>query len=100
MRFVVSGNSMEPAFSPGDKLFVCRFFYKFFKPKAGDVVVLKDPRTGRPLLKRIEAVGGRECSVRGDNPAESTDSRTFGPVSTKLIAGKVLFKYSGFIRRK
>jgi nickel-type superoxide dismutase maturation protease len=100
MRFVVSGTSMEPAFSPGDKLFVCRFFYKFFKPKAGDVVVIQDPRGGRLLLKRIESVDRKGILVKGDNTAESTDSRTFGIVPPKLIAGRVIFKYSGLIKRK
>jgi len=91
MRFEVSGKSMEPTYMGGDKLFV-RESYR--KPKVGDVVVVKDPRGEKLLLKRIESIKGKEIFVRGDSPQWSTDSRTFGAISGKAIVGKVIFRYS------
>ena len=93
MRFVVSGESMAPKFSGGDKLFVCRFIYKLVRPKVGDFVVLGDPRGERLILKKIDAIHGSEYFVIGENAAGSTDSRTFGAVGKEKILGKVLFRY-------
>jgi len=94
MRFVVSGKSMEPKFYNGDKLFVSSSFYRFVGPKVGDAVVVKDPRDGRLVLKRIESAEGGEYYVRGDNVEWSTDSREFGAILRDGIVGKVVFRYS------
>ena len=94
MRFVVSGKSMEPRFYNGDKLLVSKSFYKLRKAKVGDSVVIKDPRDGRLILKRIESIEGKKYFVRGDNVEWSTDSREFGAISKKSIIGKVIFRYS------
>lgn len=93
MRFIVSGSSMEPTYSPGDTLFVSRILHKLFPPKVGDVVVAKDPRDGRLLLKRIKRITQGLVTLKGDNPAKSTDSRHFGHLPRKSIIGKVLFRY-------
>ena len=86
---------MEPALSPGERVFVNRTAYWFSKPRSGDLVVVRDPRQhDRLLLKRIDRpaeAGG--WLVLGDNPEVSTDSREFGPVSRELILGKVWFRY-------
>lgn len=89
---------MEPTYSPGDKLFVSKFVYRFRVPRAGDVVVLHDPRTGRLVLKRIERIEGKKYFVAGDNPGESTDSRRFGAVPRDSIIGKVSYKYYPFFK--
>jgi len=93
MRFVVSGQSMEPSFMAGDRLFVSRMAYKFMKPRVGDVIVLNDPRDGRRVLKRILRVAGEKYFVIGDNSAQSTDSRKFGAISEGAILGKVIRRY-------
>ena|SRR3989338_7338199 len=110
MRLVVSGHSMEPTFKPGQSLLVSAVPYIFRKPKTGDVVVIKDPRDGRLLLKRIKkirvysssersesrssrqarTIRVEEFFVSGDNPAASTDSKTFGTISQKMILGRTL----------
>lgn len=90
MRFRVSGHSMEPTFKEGQILLVSSIPYLFQKRKVGDVVVIKDPRDGRLLLKRIEKKEKDKYFVAGDNPASSTDSRTFGPIPRKNILGKVI----------
>ena len=93
MRFIVSGSSMEPTYKAHDRLWASRLFYMLFKPKMGDVVVLRDPRDGRLVLKRITRITADGYFVKGDNEKESTDSRTFGFLKKENITGKVLFKY-------
>lgn len=80
---------MEPAYSSGDRLLVLRTG----KLKKRNVVVLRDPRTSRLILKRIERIEVERYFVSGDNPSESTDSRAFGPVAKKDILGKVILRY-------
>ena len=93
-RYVVEGESMAPSLSPSERVFVNRAAYWFSKPKAGDLVVLRDPREPeRLLIKRIDEAHGNSFEVAGDNTAASTDSRTFGPVLRNLIVGKVWFRY-------
>ncbi len=94
-RYRVAGRSMAPAFSPDERVLVSRAAYWFSRPRPGDPVVVRDPRQpDRLLLKRIDQPAGTgSWLVSGDNPAASTDSRQFGPVSRDLILGKVWFRY-------
>jgi signal peptidase I len=43
-------------------------------------------------------LGGDECYVLSDDRGNTNDSRTWGPVPVKLIAGKALFRYWPFTR--
>ncbi|MEF2966152.1 signal peptidase I [Paenibacillus sp. M1] len=65
---LVKGQSMEPTLEEAERLFVDKIVYRFVPPKAGDVVVLKDPSTGedkKPLLiKRVVAVPGQTVEIR------------------------------------
>jgi signal peptidase I len=99
-RYVVEGPSMEPAFRPGDRVLVNRLAYRKRTPRAGEVVVLRDPeRRGHVLLKRVATAPGpahpapSSVYVLGDNAAESRDSRAFGPVGRDQIIGKAWIKY-------
>ena len=62
----VKGSSMLPTLTNGDKMIVSGLFYK---PKAGDVVVLKkdeyDPN--KALVKRIIATEGQTVNIDFDN---------------------------------
>jgi nickel-type superoxide dismutase maturation protease len=90
-RVVVEGASMEPTLAPGDRVLVVRA--RRLHPH--DVVAVRDPRDqGRVLVKRIGAVLEDEIVVRGDNPAASTDSRSFGPVPTTAVIGRVVRCYA------
>jgi mitochondrial inner membrane protease subunit 1 len=90
-RVVVEGRSMEPTLAPGDRLLVVRAR----SLHAGDVVAVRDPRDRkRVLVKRIGAVLDDGIVVRGDNPGASTDSRSFGPVPSTAVLGRVLRCYA------
>ena len=94
-RYVVEGESMTPELSPGERVVVNKAAYWFRKPKAGDLVVLRDPtRHERLLIKRIDRPAGDGAwLVLGANEQASTDSRHFGPVGRELLVGKVWFRY-------
>ena len=93
-RVEVEGDSMQPTLAPGDRLLLRRR-----RPSShlapGTVVALIDPRPGesRLLLKRVAAVEGSSVTLLGDNPAASTDSRSFGAVEARQISWVVLRRY-------
>ncbi len=93
-RFIVEGDSMNPTYQRGDRLLIDPLFWRIMGLKKGDVVILRDPRDSRLILKRIKDISQTgELYVVGDNPPQSTDSRHFGPVSKKHIIGRVWRKY-------
>jgi|SRR3989338_5502737 len=93
--FIVKEHSMEPSCREGDFVFVNKMSYLFFRPKVGQLVVLKDPTDPfRLILKRITAAKNPFFWVEGDNKEESIDSRHFGWVRSKVLLGqaKVIHK--------
>jgi signal peptidase I len=107
-RYVVVGRSMLPAYEPGERLLVEALTYRLRRPRAGEVVVVRQPGSGGRLdLKRIAAGPGEttrvegvervltddEWFVQGDNALESTDSRQLGPVRQRDIVGRVWGRY-------
>jgi nickel-type superoxide dismutase maturation protease len=85
----VRGRSMVPTLLPGDRLLVVRT-----SPRVGDVVVAPDPREpGRELIKRVAAFDGPNITLRGDNPAASTDARTFGVVPVDGVEWRAVVRY-------
>jgi nickel-type superoxide dismutase maturation protease len=63
--------------------------------RVGDVVVARRPdRLEVEIVKRILAIDRQgKLFLDGDNPAASTDSWTFGPVSRDLIVARVRWRY-------
>src|SRR3989304_5238672 len=75
------GNSMAPSLLPGARLVVEGRSFSLRPPRAGEVVLARDPREpGRELIKRVFAISdaGSAADLRGDSPDESTDSRKCG----------------------
>ena len=89
-RLEVVGQSMLPAFAPGDRLLAV----EGLRVRPGDVVAVEDPRSAaRILVKRVRRVSAGTVEIRGDNDSASTDSRVFGPVSRSAIRGRVVYRY-------
>jgi signal peptidase I len=98
-RVEVVGGSMMPTLRPGDWLIATRAG----SVRRGSVIVLRHPSRDLDLVKRVAAVSGDRVGDRalgvgqylvvGDDPAASTDGRTFGPVERSAIEGVVRFRY-------
>jgi nickel-type superoxide dismutase maturation protease len=90
---VVEGRSMAPTLLPGDRLLVESLTYRNRPPRVGEVVLAPDPRVAeRELIKRVHAAGD-ELELRGDRPSQSTDSRTFGMVSSSNVRWRAVLRY-------
>jgi nickel-type superoxide dismutase maturation protease len=95
-RLAVEGESMRPAFLPGDRVLVLRT--RHLRP--GDVVAVRDPRQRRrTMIKRVHSVVGDAITVLGDDAGASTDSRTFGPVHSRDVRGRAIYRYAPVHRR-
>ncbi len=95
-RVRVSGNSMLPLLKPGDEVLADPRVYRHTAPCPGDIVVAQHPqRTNLHIIKRVVSVTENGCCIlKGDNPAESTDSRSFGPITPEQILGRVTRRFS------
>jgi nickel-type superoxide dismutase maturation protease len=85
---------MEPTLRDGDWLLVRRLLRP---PRPGEIVVAADPREPeRLLVKRVRSVAADGVTVQGDHadPAESTDSRQFGPIPRSAVVGRPVLRYA------
>ena len=86
----VSGTSMYPRIQPGQVVIVNRYAYFFSQPEINDVLVFRQPDSGRLMIKRVSAIAdGPVYYVTGDNSQESLDSRHFGVLTRDTIIGRV-----------
>ncbi len=78
---------MLPAYHPGDILLGWQW-----KPtiKPGDIIVSRVD--GRNVIKRVRSIDKDAVEIVGDNPAESTDSRTYGPIKKESITARIIFR--------
>ena len=93
----VSGNSMLPTFYEGDWLLIRLLSGKKHSLKVGRVYLIEDPkRPGIKLIKRLKQTrmehGVLWLWVEGDNSA-STDSRSWGWISSDKFIAQVLLRY-------
>lgn len=63
---LVSGSSMEPNFSNGERIIVNKMIYLWQEPQRGDVIVFHAP-DGKDYIKRIIALPGETVMVYGDD---------------------------------
>ena len=82
----VTGNSMLPRFIPGSIVIGVRFWMRL-RPNA--VVMIR--HGGMEKMKRIAEVKDGRIYVLGDNPAASTDSRSFGWLPESSVMAKVVW---------
>ena len=86
-RFHVEGHSMLPLMKPGDEILM--------KPtkslSIGDIVVVQHPKDSQKrLVKKVDAIlESGKVVIKGINPSDSADSRSFGPIESSKIIGKV-----------
>ena len=77
---------MLPTLKEGDYILV----FRTSKIKQNDIILLRDPRNGHAVVKRVLSIRPHAYFVIGDNPEHSTDSRHFGWVEKHLVVGKVI----------
>jgi nickel-type superoxide dismutase maturation protease len=89
--FRVDGDSMFPTLKSGDTVLV----NPGAKIRPGDIVAANHPyMKSVKVIKRVESIDSRGRFVlRGDNPTESTDSRSFGSLASSEIDGKVVCRF-------
>jgi len=85
---------MTPTLQPGDLVVAERLSYRRRAPRVGEIVLVADPRNpARELIKRVVAVSTNGVELRGEDPARSTDSRTFGRMPTPSIRWRAVARY-------
>jgi len=101
---------MAPALLPGDWLLLDPTGGRW--PRAGSIVVIREPGSGVLAIKRVAARGrgrsgtgvgldardarplaAREAWLLGDAPAGSIDSRTYGPLDADELVARAWFRY-------
>ena len=92
--WTVDGESMAPALRSGDRVLVDLWSYRSRSPVAGEAVLLVGPGSVR-MVKRVSKRRSPPgfLHVLGDNPADSVDSRQFGPIPCEAVRGRVIFRY-------
>ena len=86
---------MFPLLKPGDEVLIDPNAYRRHSPQPGDIVISQHPyQASLRIVKRVKSVtaDGR-YHLEGDNPAESTDSRTFGAIASENILGRVICRF-------
>ena len=91
---IVEGLSMVPTLAPGDRVLV-KYGSAF---GADDVVLVK--RSDQIDIKRIKRINGWDVFVEGDNVHVSIDSRHYGPIHTKNIIAKVVWRAPRILRKR
>ncbi|MCB1023154.1 MAG: nickel-type superoxide dismutase maturation protease [Acidobacteria bacterium] len=87
-QYRVEGDSMMPTLKPGARVLVD----EKAKVRARDIVIARHPfKSNVIIVKRIREIDANgNYFLISDNPEDSTDSRTFGAVSSNRIIGKVV----------
>ncbi|NEQ39100.1 MAG: nickel-type superoxide dismutase maturation protease [Okeania sp. SIO3I5] len=91
---------MFPLLKPGEEILVDTRAYRHFLPEIGDLVVAEHPlRQDLKIIKCVAFVNEKgDCFLMGENKEESSDSRSFGCVSSQQIIGKVTSKFPELLK--
>jgi nickel-type superoxide dismutase maturation protease len=94
-RFRITGNSMMPLLRPGDEVLLNPRAYRLAQPQPGDIVVAYHPyQRDLQVVKRVtQTLEDGRYFLEGENPAESSDSRLFGPVRPEQILGQITCRF-------
>ena len=84
--FKISGHSMMPIFSPGEKVLTSSLPYLFSSPKINDIIVFK--YENKFIIKKIIKIESGKYYVAGEN---KNDSLEISAINKKEILGKVIF---------
>lgn len=89
---------MYPTLRDGERVVVDTTACRKAPPAVGDVVLARHPfMRDTWMIKRIVGVADDGLYVlQGDNPVESSDSRSFGPVPLRNILGRAVHKVDGW----
>jgi nickel-type superoxide dismutase maturation protease len=89
--FVIEGNSMLPVLKSGD----CVIFNPELEPETGDIIFFHHPFIQKlKVVKRVSEITAEgNYIVLGDNPSESTDSRSYGAILAKDVLGVAVCKF-------
>lgn len=91
--FIIKGNSMLPVLKSGDGV----IFNPELKPEIGDIILFHHPFIQNlKVVKRISEITPEgNFIVHGDNPPESTDSRSYGAILAKNVLGVAVCRFDG-----
>ena len=88
---------MYPTLRDGERVVVDTTACREAPPAVGDVVLARHPfMRDMWMIKRVVGVAddGRYV-LQGDNPVESSDSRSFGPIPLRNVRGRATRKADG-----
>lgn len=89
----VSGSSMVPTLESGDFIITEKLSFRFGTPKAGEIIVLKNPRDeSQDFIKRIIAVPGDTIKISGSTVYVNNQplTETYLPPGTQTRSGAFL----------
>ena len=61
---IVDQISMQPTLEPRDMLIVSRISYRLIEPKRGDIIVFKDAKANKLLVKRVIGLPGETLEIK------------------------------------
>ena len=91
-RYRISGPSMQPTLMTGSEILVDCRVSAIESIAVGDLVYLRHPIDSQTrMVKRVVAYDAdtERYTVWGDNPTQSTDSRSFGAIGRQHVLGRV-----------